>query len=761
MEGEKQSLSDEERLGAKLFSDEGTILEEFNAKQPTKPISFNQTARSFKIPSFDVCKERVISLEETVCSYKKLIFSVVYTSFYRSFILNDLPKSNKREIHSYAPYVTDFLNQYEFESEKEIYFFKEFEENRINSDKVKPASTGLQQLLKWVRIASEFDYFTTDSAWQKDFIESVLEIRTLGKNHEIDQTTLTDWFSYSTWLRSDDFGVGHDLYSRLASPKALMKSFISTVTVQLNEIQSAKDTLIDLFKDNNVQPSDFPLISKKVDQTWTQFTKVNYRATNAALEKLRELYFRRMEVIGEEKEADARCLKLAIQFVIRECAIDRYFELFESKFFANKPLSIVKRINGTSIYWYQTSSQEALFSLRFLNQLAVYAQSDCGQNIDKPKTVGEQTIFSWIMAYQTVQPSDIQKLKLKDFRFVRRNNGKITHIDLEYFKGRADCIHHVRTLDTNTLLGAVVLSYIQDFAKALKGDNEKKLIYNTDNGLTAMTTIFESCGCEVRASINKNLKEEKISPVFIESMLKILKNGIRRASKKQSAIDYAVTCKQRVQRNCFSLTAIKNSAVHARSDTFTPTQLINYHSHTDETERKSYLSERNFEWQNRSGLVTRAVMNDMTVNLFRASDSERASFNSEFTRAVETINAKKNDMLARLKLITGKTEGEINDLGFVKKTPLAEEDAPDAIYLLDTPETVVKLLHYRVEAEKLHHILMASAPEFLLFTVLPTTEWIEELFDKKSFSKSSTDQGTVLYKRLKKHLSPLFQNHIQ
>jgi hypothetical protein len=761
MDDVKPRSSDAEGIRIDSASVEGNILEEFNSKQPIKPIRYNQQATSFIVPAFGPHKEKVIRLEDTDCPYKKLIFSIIYTAFYRTFVLDDLSKSRKRELHGYVHIVTDYLNEYDFENGKEINFFKEFEASRINTDKVKQGSTGLQNLLKWLKTAYEFDHFATDGAWQTNFIDSALDIRSLGKNTDVEQTTLTDWFAYSTWLRDDDVGVGHDLYSRLASPKALITSFITTVTVQLNEVQSAKNALIEFFKANNVKPSDFQLISKKADEIRGKFTREQYKAINTALNNLRELYHKRADVIEADKGVGDGYLKLAIQFVIRECVKDRYFELIKSRFFANKRLLIATKSNGTQHLFYQTSFQEAFFSIRFLNELAVYAQSRNDHNIDKPKTVGEQTIFTWLMAYQTVQPSDINKLKLKDFRFVRRNNGQITHIDLEYFKGRANSIHQVRTLETRSLLGTVVLNYIDDFANTSKDDWEKKLIRKTDTGTTAITKMFESCGHEIKDSIDKNLKKEKVSMVFIESMLKILRNGIRHHSRKQNLRDYRKTCELRVQKSCFGLTAIKNSSVHSRSDTFTPTQLINYHSHTDEVERKYYHSESNLEWQNRSGLITRAVMNDMTVNLFRASDDERAAFNSEFTRALEMINAKKNDTLARLKLITGKADGQINDLGIVKKPSSAEADASDVIYLLDTPETVVKLLHYRAEAERLHHLLVTSAPEFLLFTVLPTTEWIEELFDKKSFSKSSTEHGQALYKNFKKHLSPLFQNQIR
>lgn len=759
MDDETTRSSDAEGINIDSSSIENKILEEFNVTAPIKPIRFNQHTTSFIVPAYGGFKAKIIRLEETDCRYKKLIFSMIYTVFYQSFVLDDLSESNKMELQGYARTVTAYLNDYVFERGKEINFFKDFEAKRINIDKVKPGHAGLNVLLRWVKTATEFDNFTNSGAWQTKFIDSTLEIRELGRSTEVEQTTLTDWFGYSTWLREDDVGVGHDLYSRLASPKALITSFITTVTVQLNQIQSAKNALILFFKANNVQPFDFPLISKSADKPWHELNREQYKAIGADLNKLRELYHKRTEVNEEDKDERNGYLKLAIQFVIRECVVDGDFELVERRFFENQRLNILKKSNGISRYIYQLNPNESLFSLRFLNELAVYVLSSNDQAIDKPKTVAEQTIFSWLMAYQTVQPSDIQKLKLKDFSFVCRNNGRITHIDLEYFKGRANRIHQVRTLDTSSLLGTVVLNYLEDFANTSKDDREKKLIKKTDTSWAALSKMFESCDYEIRESIDKNLKKEKASPVFIASVLLILRNGIRRTSRKQNASDYSASCERRVQRFCFGLTAIKNSSVHSRSDTFTPTQLINYHSHTDEVERKSYLSESNVNWLNRSGLITRAVMTDMTVNLFRASHDERAAFNSEFTRAVETINTKKNEFLAQLKLITGKADGQISDLGIVKKPTSAE--APDAIYLSDTPETVVKLLHYRAEAERLHPLLVDSAPEFLLFTVLPTTEWIEELFDKKSFSKTSTEDGQALYMKFKEHLSPLFQNQIR
>jgi hypothetical protein len=737
---------------------ETKILKEFNAKQPIKDIPFNQQTTSFILPGYDGRNEKIIRLEDTSSPHKKLIFSMIYTAFYQIFVLEDRAKSQKAEMHTYAQIVTRYLNSYFFESGKEINFFKDFEATRINIDKV--SRTGLQVLLKWLKAASEFDRFIIGATWQTHFIDSAEELKALGES-DVQQTTLTDWFGYSTWLRQDDLGVGHELYSRLASPKALVKSFIATVTVQLNEIQSAKEALVEFITANKIEPADFPLISKKDDQTKEEHTRIQYAAFNETLNKFRELYHKRLEGIYADQETDSRNLKLAMQFVIREFVFSRCFERVEADFFANKPLTISKKTDGRPEYMYKTGAQDALFGLRFLNELARYVKSGNDPMIDKPKTIAEQTIFSWLMAHQTVQSSDIPKLRLKDFYFVRRNSGRITHIDLEYFKGRTRALHQVQTLETSSLLGTVILRYIEDFSCASKEGKDKKLIDKTNTGQTVLNKMFESCGFEIRECIDENLKREKVSPVFIESMLAILRKGIRIDFKGQRVSDYTENCERRVPRYCFSLSAIKNSSIHARSDTFTPTQLLNYHSHTDKTEKQSYLSPSNEEWLNRSGLITRAVMNDIRGNLFRASDSDRVMFNSEFTRAVETINTKKNDVLARMKLITGKQEGQISELGFLKNSNSTEGEVSDTIYLLDTPETVVKLMHYRAEAERLHHLLLASAPEFLLFTVLPTTEWIEALFDKKSFSKLSVDQGQTLFRKFKEHLPPLFQNQIR
>ncbi len=737
---------------------EEKILEEFNAKKIVKPITFDQSANSFCVPELGFYKEKIIYLEQTDCEYKRLLFSLIYTTFYRSFIVEDQPKSRLKDIHTNVFHIMKFLNEYKFREGEESKFFRDYESHRVNDLKIKPSSSGLSILLKWVREGSEFNDFRIDKSWQYNFIESALRTKAYKtRPDDTEQFTLTEWFGYSTWLRRDDVGIGHELYCRLASPKALVSSFIATICVQINEIQLAKDSLIDFFRDNSIKPSDFPLFTRDKNKTPTANCKALGVARYHSLKKLKRLYC--SLPIDENKY---NYIKLALLFVIREFVFTEYFEFVKSKFFDKEEilsLALHPNISGKRATIIRTSSQESLFGLRFLRELAQYSSISNNQKIDKPKSLAEQTIFTWLMAYQTVQPADITKLRLKDFRFVRRNNGRVTHVDLQYFKGRANTVHQVRTLEANTLLGSVVLKYTEDLVNISKEDGDKKLVLDVATK-GSLNRMFEICDNEIAVSVNKHFEKENASPVFIKAMLAIIRNGILR-DRGQSYREYVETCERRLQLLTFSLTAIKNSSVHSRSDTFTPTQLVNYHSHSNKVEKDSYLTESNEEWKNNAGLITRSVMHDLTVNLFRASETDRVIFNSEFTKASDIINNKKRDILVKMKLITAKEEGNVNHLGLVKKTSPIDGDSPDTIYVLDTAETVMKLFHYRDEVKKKHHLLAASAPEFLLFTVLPTIEWIEELLDKKSFSKESLTKGEGLYQKYKKHLSPLFQNQIR
>ena len=68
----------------------------------------------------------------------------------------------------------------------------------------------------------------------------------------------------------------------------------------------------------------------------------------------------------------------------------------------------------------------------------------------------------------------------------------------------------------------------------------------------------------------------------------------------------------------------------------------------------------------------------------------------------------------------------------------------------------MKLRHYIAEAESKRHKLVNTSPEYFLFTVLPTVEWIEVVFSDKRFSSLSLRDGMKLFKKYRDMLPPLF-----
>jgi hypothetical protein len=83
---------------------------------------------------------------------------------------------------------------------------------------------------------------------------------------------------------------------------------------------------------------------------------------------------------------------------------------------------------------------------------------------------------------------------------------------------------------------------------------------------------------------------------------------------------------------------------------------------------------------------------------------------------------------------------------------------------LDTPETYVQMKHYLAEGLKHYKQLLVSNPIFLEYTVLPTCEWIDVLFNTsnlkqpngRGFSEKTVKEGDIMYKTFRNHLPPLF-----
>jgi hypothetical protein len=259
--------------------------------------------------------------------------------------------------------------------------------------------------------------------------------------------------------------------------------------------------------------------------------------------------------------------------------------------------------------------------------------------------------------------------------------------------------------------------------------------------------------------ILKKHKDKGVTSLISISLAKLMQNGpsFRNSDDPESKSEQKAREAKFRSIVFFKSSAIKNTAVYAGSDLFDPTQLLNFNSHTNATERDSYLTPYNEEWKNNTGQITRAVMQDIHKNLYRISEKDKQQFQSEFTKATNAINNRKKEALAKIKVLTEYNDIEVNELGVASKNTLIEDNLPDTIYLVDSAETVMKLNHYLDQAKRHYKAILKKNPEFLFNTLLPTLEWIEEIFFKKKFSKKSLSKGNEMFNKYKKVLPPIFQ----
>lgn len=687
---------------------------------------------------------------------KKLIFFALNAATYCYFYTDEYTLSRKGDASSHFQRFIGFMNLYEINDSRPLSIFKDYETHRINIDGVKGISTGLREIQNALKSAIVYEPFTEGiSREDVALLHKATEIPKLRSCTPGEQLTLCDWFGEHTWLRQDDIGIGHELYSRLASPKALCKSLVSTAVATLAELQRLRDTLYSFVLESDWKPSDFPPLKERSEfKNEGDYGTYRRRYFNKAMRRIQKDY--------HAYSGDKQKVKELLLFLFTETVTPSGLEVFTKSFFQSEELTLSYVANGRRMPCAGQSSNYAATTIGFplIAEMVLYIQDENEASSVKPITKVEQIMFCWLMAYLTVQPSDITKLTKSAFTFVKRRSGQVTHIDIRYYKGRSGGNHDIETVATNKALGVALQRFIEESTNNLSSDDPLVDYYPTIRTGSTLQRLALFWDSHMREAIEQQIVTDGASPVFLEAVIALENNGIKYSYRRDKNVKvHRSNTKIFLNRCSFSLTHIKNSSVHARSDKFDPTQLMNYHSHTNTTERGSYLTSENEVWLNNTGRITRMVMLDIASNLYTASNAERKIFNKQFSQASQHLHSGKEDILSRIKVITGKKSGSINDFGFVKN-PNDIDGFEDQLYLLDSPETVLKLLHYLHEVRKNHHLLMGTSSEYLLFTVLPTVEWIETVFDHKMLSRSSVEKGEKLFSKYKDDLPSLFTAYI-
>ncbi len=369
----------------------------------------------------------------------------------------------------------------------------------------------------------------------------------------------------------------------------------------------------------------------------------------------------------------------------------------------------------------------------------------------------EAWMFSWLMASQAVQPSDVPKLKKQSFRMLKVGE-RVTHIECEYFKGRANAIHRTRLLSTRTVEGRAVLLYLNQ--------HPSDALTSFGSDTPSIMTGLQSVTGQLNALLGRPIMLERLQSVHIQvgripcvapaalcALISYGKNiqniGSARKTSRAERKVLLSQCKTPCQKHIFGLLAIKNSAVHAYSDPYTLHYLINRNSHTNKTEKTHYLNADNEEWMNAAGRITRSVMLDLINNVFDLGfvEEEQAIevFNNEFANVTDAISYKSSEMLSRFQLVTEQEKGAINEIGVLSRSKQSE-DGFEPIYVLDSQVTVFKMLNYLHEFQANYKKLLSLNPDYLYKTVFPTVEWMENVL--AMLSKSSYKGGKEMFKQM-------------
>lgn len=431
---------------------EQDITEELKKINSFTKIPLDLESKRIVLNSVSNRKGRVLVL--TSESHKAvLLFRCLVYSCYMSNHVNFDSKYLTESSLSLLPMFVDFLNNYDFEKENKGGVLKDFETYRIKVAKCMPQSSGLGLIIRYVKAATLNQKFNKKlKDIELNYLLNIAKVKPASKG-ESKQSTLTQYFTRYTWLRRDDVGIGHELFSRLASPKSLMSSFRITIETTYLEIQKLKKDLSDFIEEIGLSPDDF---SPYIEEVSVGKKYINHYQKHivdiAFLTKLQKGF--------HSVENQERYIPLFTVVLSEILNTTRYDEVFNC-FFLNQELIVRKKLSEGIIKYALNiiTDDSCLFSLDYIRE-TFHSMYNTTDTVDM--TPAELYLFTQLMASCTVQASDIPKLAYSNFQFTKRRNGKVTHIQSEYFKGRAKSYHKLRTVTADTNLAKCILNFLEN-----------------------------------------------------------------------------------------------------------------------------------------------------------------------------------------------------------------------------------------------------------------------------------------------------------
>lgn len=613
-----------------------------------------------------------------------------------------------------------------------ILIIKDFEVYRVNSFGVKTQSSYAKEILKLLK---EGRATSRCSPEQLRFIDQVIKSTKLARDVNRTSVTLTLWFTRNPWIHKY---LGNR-YLKLESPKRLISSMQVTVATTLLYILEAKKSMLKSFSSNLSE-----LVPHSAD--FSQWSKSQqFRYANKLLQNFAQF--------ENQRPVDTLTNCIWIDVITKQQVNGKsILEYIEKNGVENMGRSII--VNGRKIHEiFRTPKQFAPSCLETATTL-------------------EQMLFAWLCAGQTIQPEDVWKLKKNNIAIERNNKGRVIYIHFVYYKGRCGSYQETALINGNNVIAKAILAYVNFFPSADLFQNKlrafafnnpfyihKAECKNTESGF--LLSLWGSP--HFRSYLDKELIKQKISCLFIDAMMIIVKYGgtthnhwsIDQKNKLNQGLlksidtsipNYLESSEHPVPQTWFHLEHIKTSTVHSNADKYRDEDLINWNSHTSVTEKLSYLTDDNKDWINQVNRITRLVLHDIENYVYKPNLSAVDIDVHDMTVSTQITKATQNSAFS------------INHLGQAEGLDTPPECEIDDLLVIDSEETALTMLHYIAQADQYKDLLLTHNPEFFTRTVLVNIEWMHNVLTR--LDPLHVNQAHNTYKKLKKYLPALFESEV-
>jgi len=717
----------------------------------------DHNATTLIVPKVAKLPQRRLVFTDAQNETKALLYRMIVAAYNYAFTDKFAPKSSRGFFNSTVTPFVEYLNKIDIKNKYEL--LKDYEAYRFDEKGNHGGFSALTRLKTIFTYAFQDESFVAQlSTDDMQFLNAQRDTRK-SPNLNKKQISLSSYFGALPWLRDENVGVGAEFYNIFASPKLIVNSLKCLSATVILEFYETKCALKAFLKANHELA---PFMQKRIDNAKSKKGTRSARrvARKNATTQIMHAILSAYHELDSPSPSLEKAISLLLCSVSTTNSIDNAQNVLKSKKAFKKMLCHERNHGGNGC---SLDKGQRLFSAALetpVLSMEVLLALTAGD--DLPITTVEKLMFSWLMACLTVQPSDIEKLTKNNFRSFKVG-GRITDIECEYFKGRANAVHATRSLSVKKADGKALLVYLnQNLGSNIAAyQGSSPSISSGSLAVTGALVNVINLPFMSDALQATHQRFGNVPNIMPKALTSLVRNGLS-ASKcdkaltieqKQELMDESgIACASAV----FGLKAIKNSAVHAYSDPYTLHYLINRNSHTNKTEKEHYLNADNETWMNASGRITRSVMHDLINNVFDLSFSDFAekernkaeiAFNNEFESVTNIISYKTEEMLSRMKIVTEQNQGRINEIGVLSQsTASTEQFAP--IYVLDNPSTVCKMYNYLHEFEKNYKRLLGQNPHHLYQTAMPTAEWIQQVLASENLSRESKTQGKALFEKM-------------